>query len=404
LTHYLEQSDFRENAHRLTDYGQFLSQNMDSVTAATKAFGDLNKLQTALEGYIRGGGFRYFRMTSGAEVDDSTLQVRTMGATEADAVRADFLAYNGRLSDAKALLDHILQEDQGNVSAHESMGFLEFRQGHMEEAKRWYAQAVKLDSQSYLAHYYYAAMSMNGVTAPEDEAQVESSFRAAIKLNPAFGPAYNALAIFLGQRHIRLDEARLMALSAVQLEPANLSYRLNTANVLMQMERGKDAVAVIRNAMHLAKTPEEEAAAAKFLQHAEEYAQMQEESRQYSERVKAEESTAGAKVVTSDPGLVPRLARREDVIPRGPHRFMVGVLKDVHCDNPGMELKLVSSAKTLDLHSGNYFKIQFSALNFKPAADLNPCADLEGRPAKVEYVEAAKKDAAGFVVGIEIRK
>jgi len=34
---------------------------------------------------------------------------------------------------------------------------------------------------------------------------------------------------------------------------------------------------------------------------------------------------------------------------------------------------------------------------------LNPCADLEGRPAKVEYVEWAGKSAA-VVVAIEIHK
>jgi hypothetical protein len=69
-----------------------------------------------------------------------------------------------------------------------------------------------------------------------------------------------------------------------------------------------------------------------------------------------------------------------------------------------MDMKIVSGAKTLELHSGNYFKIEYSALNFEPSADLNPCRDLEGRPAKVEYVEAASKDAPAWVLGIEMHK
>ena len=40
------------------------------------------------------------------------------------------------------------------------MGYLKFREGDMQAARKWYGEAVKLDSQSYLAHYYYAAMSM----------------------------------------------------------------------------------------------------------------------------------------------------------------------------------------------------------------------------------------------------
>jgi len=76
---------------------------------------------------------------------------------------------------------------------HETMGFLEFRAGHLEESRKWYEQAVKLDSQSYLAHYYFAAISMNSAGEPnsETDAQVEASLRAAIKLNPSFAPPMN---------------------------------------------------------------------------------------------------------------------------------------------------------------------------------------------------------------------
>ena len=42
-----------------------------------------------------------------------------------------------------ALLDHVLQEDPNNVSAQETLGFMEFRQGHLEEARKRYAKAVQ---------------------------------------------------------------------------------------------------------------------------------------------------------------------------------------------------------------------------------------------------------------------
>jgi Flp pilus assembly protein TadD len=404
LTYYLYQKNYQNNSQSLVDYAQLLAQNVDPVTAATRAFGDLKQLQSTLEGYVRQGNYTYFKMANANEVDDSTFQVKALPLTDADAVRADFLAYNGRTADARALIDHILQEDKDNVSAHETMGFLEFHQGHREEAKKWLAQAVKLDSQSYLAHYYYAAMSANGVVAPEDEAQVESSFRACIKLNPSFGPAYNGLAVFLAQRHRNLSEARMMALNAVQLDPANLSYRLNTASVLLEMERGKDAVTVIRNAMHLAKTPEEEASAQNFLQHAEDYAQMQEQHRQYDDQIRAEGRATGVVTTGTEGAIAPRSSLSEQVAPKGPHRFLVGVLRNVHCDNPALDLKVVAAGKTLDLHNGNYYKIEYSSLGVKISSDLNPCADLEGRPAKVEYIEAADKGSAAWVLGIEIHK
>ena len=102
----------------------------------------------------------YFKMPTAIDVDDSAFKVQTVTEAQADAVRADFLAYNDRGADARRLLDRVLQEDPKNVSAHETMGFLEFRAGHLDEARKWYEQAVKLDSQSYIAHYYFAAISM----------------------------------------------------------------------------------------------------------------------------------------------------------------------------------------------------------------------------------------------------
>jgi len=398
LTHYLEMKDYRDKTNRVTDYAQLLAQKVDAVTAATRAFGDLKQLQSALEGYVRQGTFQYLKMPGATDVDDAAFQSQALATPQADAVRADFLAYNERTADARALLDRILQEDPNNVLAHETMGFLEFRERHLDEARKWYAQAVKLDSQSYLAHYYFAAIAMNGPVDATEEAQVESSLRASIKLNPNFAPSYDRLATFLALRHRNLDEARMMALSAVELEPGNLAYRMDTANVLLQMERGKDAVTVIRNAMHLASSPQETAMAEEFLRHAEEYAVAQEQSLHFSEQMKKEATTPAIEAdVTASPPA------HDERLPSGPHHFAVGVLKNVHCTTPSMDLNVVSSSKTVDLHANNYFKIEYSSLGVTLRGNLNPCADLEGRAAKVEYVDSASKGPA-TVVAIEIHK
>ena len=43
-----------------------MSQHEDSVVAAEKAFGDLNRLESALAYYIRGGQYKEFVMNSAA--------------------------------------------------------------------------------------------------------------------------------------------------------------------------------------------------------------------------------------------------------------------------------------------------------------------------------------------------
>jgi Tfp pilus assembly protein PilF len=403
LAHYIQIKDHRENTTRLSRYAELLAQKVDPVTAATRAFGDLKQLQSALEGYIRQAAFSYFKMTTTTEVDDSAFKFQALTPAQADAVRADFLAYNQRTADAQTLLNHVLQEDPNNVSAQETMGFLEFRQGHIEEARKRYAQAVQLDSQSFLAQYYFAAISMNGPLAPADEVRVENSLRSAIQLNPTFAPTYDRLAVFLGMHRRNLDEARMMGLMAVSLDPANIGYRINVGNIFLALGQGQNAVRVLSAASKLAKSPEEGQAVDNLRMNAQEYAAAQEQNAQQNRHMSEESKTTQAEVTATETEI-PHLVHRKEFVPSGPHRFVVGILKAVRCDTPNLDLTVSSGAKSLALHSDNYYKIQFTALNFQPTDELKPCNDLDNRPAKVEYVDSADKTDTPHLIAIELHK
>ena len=259
LTHYLMVMDHDKGGKRLTDYVKLVSQKEDPVVAAQTAFGDLKRLQSELDGYVNHGDYKLFTMKTPASVDESTFQVKQIPVADANAVRADVLVYNGRTTDAKALLDETLRDDPNNALAHETMGFLKFREGDIAEAQKWYGEAVKLDSQSYLAHYYFATMSMREGGHDHDDA-IESSLQASIKLNPQFAPAYDALAGFYGQRHIKLDEAHMLTVKAVSLDPGNIHYRINGANVLVEEGQPENAIRVLDAAAKIATSPGDEAA------------------------------------------------------------------------------------------------------------------------------------------------
>ena len=402
LTHFIQMNDFKQKTQRMTDYSVLLAQKVDPIAAATQAFGDLKQLEKTLDGYVRQGSFSYFKMTTTTEVDDSAFQAQPLSPPQADALRADFLAYNQRATDARSLLDQVLHDDPNNVSARETMGFVEFQQGHLEEAKKWYAQAVQLDSQSFLAHYYFAAIAMN--EGASDDVQVESSLRSAIKLNPSFAPAFDRLAVFLGMRHRNLEEAHMMGLTAVDLDPANITYRVNVAHVLLVMGQGQNAISVLRTAAKLTKTEAEVQAVDNLLTNAQGYVSAQEHATEQNRRVQEQQTVTNSRNVEEATHSLPGLARREPFVPRGPHRFMVGVLKNVRCDQPVLELTVTSNGKGLLLHSDNYFKLEFSALGFQPSADLKPCAELENRPAKVEYVESANKSDTPELISIELHQ
>ena len=401
LTHYIEVKDHQDKGSRLLQYSDLLIQKVDPVTAATRAFGDLKQLQSALETYIQQASFNYFKMAAITAVDESAFQVEVMTPGRADAVRADFLAYNQRTADAHALIDHILQEDPKNVQVQETLGFMEFQQHHFDEARQRYAQAVQLDSQSYLAHYYFAAISMMGPVAPSDEAQIESSLRASIKLNPSFAPSYDRLAAFLGSRRRNLEDARMMGLTAVSLDPGNAGYRINVANVLLAMGQGENAIKVLDNAAKLAKSPEETQTIEMLRMGATEYVAAQQRNAARRQEISEKEADDVETDLSAD---VPHLAPRKLFVPSGPHRFLVGVLNGVHCNVPNLDLTITSGAKKLALHTDNYYKIEFSALGFQPNSNLNPCHDLENRPAKVEYVESSDKSDAPHLLAVELHK
>lgn len=403
LVHYLRVMDYKQKTNRLSAYAELLAGKTDPLVAANTAFGDLNKLQQQLQLYVQ-GPMGAFLMKAATDVDDSTLTARPLIPSQADALRADFLACNQRTKDARALLDHVLQEDPHNTTAHETMGYLEFREGHLDEAKKWYAEAVQLDSQSYLANYYYAAMSMQERLSGDDEKMVEDSLRRAIKLNPSFAPSFDRLAVFLGSRHRNLEEAHRMGLNAVSLEPGNVAYRMNVANVLMEMQQGHSAVMVLQTAAKLAKTPEESRWVEDALLQAQEYLAAQQQIAEEQQRTGEVSETASVSPAASAQNTpVPRLRRREFVA-AGPHRFLTGVIHHVHCDARTLDLSIQTGSKTIAVHSDNYYLVPFTALGFQPAADLRPCSDLEGRPAKVEYEDSADEAEGARLLSIELHK
>ena len=126
LIHYLYVTDKQNGTDKVGIYMTLLSHREDPVSAAEKAFGDLQKLQDKLTFYIRQSQYMQFHLSSAvAQIDESTYKVRTLKQTESDAVRADVLAYVHRNNDARELLDTVLKADPDNVQAHETMGFLD---------------------------------------------------------------------------------------------------------------------------------------------------------------------------------------------------------------------------------------------------------------------------------------
>jgi hypothetical protein len=91
--------------------------------------------------------------------------------------------------------------------------------------------------------------------------------------------------------------------------------------------------------------------------------------------------------------------------PDGPKHEAVGVIHGVQCSYPAViEFRVEGAKKTVSVYSSNYYKLDVSALGYTPEGDLNPCTDLEGKKARIQYAECSDKTVDGQIIAIELRK
>jgi tetratricopeptide (TPR) repeat protein len=401
LVHFLEVNDKDRGTHSLGDYATLMSQHKDSVEAATAAFGDLKRLQSALQSYIQMGNYKEFVLNSAkAPIDETSYTAVPISQIQADAARAEILADVERQQDARDLIKSILNADPGNVLAREVLGNLELRAGNREEARKWYGEAIRLDSKSCLANYYFAAISLQSSGSGDPE--IESSLRTAIQLNPKFAPSYELLASYYAMRHNNLAEALSLITTAVSLDPGNLSYRLNASQILVESANFSQAATVLQTAMKLARNPGEVSMVQSRIDQLSRFQQM---SADPSEQVQVFD----AEQKPNDPQVVGIVADEDN--PQhpseatGPKHSFVGVMRQVVCSAPAeIEFRVDGSGSSVKVYNNDFSKIDLTVVGFTPKGPVSPCTDFDGMKARIQYAESTDKSVDGKVFAIELRK
>ena len=429
LTHFLIVSDHNDKTHLLDDYFANLIKGQDSLTAAQNAFGDLKKLQDRLAFYIKEHldfynpqyRFSYFELPMPSTADESTFKIQPISNADADAIRAEVLIDDHRKDEALALLDDTLHEDPQNAPAHETMGFLKLHDGDFAAARTWYDQAVQLDSQSYLAQYYSAALALRAGDG-SNPAAIESSLLAAIRLNPTFAPAYDSLGQFYASHSDKLAEAHKMSMQAVELDPSNVTYRLHAAHVLLQQQQPDGAIKVLKEAEPIASTPADVAKVHSLREQVE-------KSQATIATYKAEHPNAqptihanGEVTFDTDAAAVPAQPVTDTApetphfptgAPTGPQHVATGIVHNVNCYAPSiLSLDLETAGKSVTYYTNDYLKLDYYNLNFVLQGPLDPCKDIEGMKASIHFTDVpstpapdpAAKPVAGQIVKIALTK
>jgi hypothetical protein len=135
-----------------------------------------------------------------------------------------------------------------------------------------------------------------------------------------------------------------------------------------------------------------------------------------AQRQQAEKEAGAASTTTAVTDVRPMVFHREDSgnaakypteAPTGKRHSARGILRGVRCSYPTiLTLSVDPSGRgpAVFLYRNNFMQIEFRALNFTPKGDLDPCKDIEGLKATVEYAEVSDKSVAGQIVSVELSK
>jgi tetratricopeptide (TPR) repeat protein len=242
LIHYMMIGD--ETGHSkmdLVEYVRLLQSGVGEGEARRRAFGNLRKLEAAVDSYVHRFLFKVNEMTAPRSISPHQLTVRKMSSAESAAVRGDFLVRGTPFLTARAFFELALQEEPNLSRAHLGMGLWHLRQDQRKEALEWFEKAVRLGSRSCLAHYYKATLRLAHAGGSTQLEQAAQGLRHALELNPDFAPALAKLAFVYGEQNRNMEEALRLTQRAIELEPMNPYHYINAGHFLMSMDRFDEA-------------------------------------------------------------------------------------------------------------------------------------------------------------------
>jgi len=268
LTHYLMLAEKTGpgQRNRVSRFLALRSQGVGMGEATRQIFSDSAKLQAALARYVERSAFRYVLVKTKAGDISGDTGARALSRAETAARLGDFMLHDRRPQDARPLLEEAARLQPDLATAQESLGFLFMRQGERAEALRRFDLAIAADSQSFLAHYYHAVLTLEERGATDGGGEAEASLLTALRLNPGFAPASIALARIYLEDGQKVERALELVRKAVNIEPGNFSYQMMLASVLVRSRRYDEARAFAQTMAQGARSQDERNRARSFLE------------------------------------------------------------------------------------------------------------------------------------------
>jgi predicted Zn-dependent protease len=431
LIHYLMLGDKRSHNASFGSYLTALNQGATQDEAAAKALGDLRKLQDNLKEYIGRLTFPAVQVPAPARVPETSLGTRALSQAEVDAYSGGFLTLHRQFEQAESLLKEAAQLDPKLALTQKNLAFLHLFRDERADAVACLSAAIAFDSHDAATRFLRAQLAFGG--ASEGDPQIEEDLRQAVALKADFAEANGLLAIYLLTNNEKLPEALAFAQKAISLEPANVRFQIDRAQVLISMRRYDDAEAVGQSlrASNDDTVRERAEQLLAYVKQARDYdareRQRQEESAARANALataRSAQAAARADQIASrtDEARPESLESSADKIspPSGPSgdpnapvlkrrggaNDVIGVVIQVHCNGNEMDVtaKIPDRQAPLLFHAKDRTRIGYTSSIPAIHDDIDPCSELKGHTAKIVFTPSASKWLDGDLVHIEVEK
>jgi tetratricopeptide (TPR) repeat protein len=329
--------------------------------------------------------------------------VRPLDSLAVHYYAGDLLLHTQRFPDAVARFHEALKQDPNFAPAMEGLGLVAIRNQEWEEAEKWLGKAVALEAQNFLAHYYYASVTMRRLSegftfdaAQETLEKAERALRRTLELRPDFAPALQWLASLLMFQGESLEEAEKLAVKALSLEPRNIYARTTLAQIYARQDRIPQARQTILVALSGAR-PEERPMLELVRQQIEDHAARLAEREAWEREQKAAESQP-VRAETLEPTGVPRETTSVSAPTTPPPvGFLRGKVTAVACEK-GLTLTVLSSGRSFRFH-----RPDIERLAQVSGTTVEKLCSSAGSAVSVNYYAQPREGFDGEVFLLELR-
>lgn len=145
LAHYLMLGDEGAHRDRLGRFLLLLGEGKEREAAASRAFGDPDALEQALNAYVQGQAFSMHPIDTEVAQDLEETTVRPLTAAESLTLRGSVHLAGEALPQARACLDEALRIEPGLAWAHEVRASVAWAEGDPVAARETIARALEIE-------------------------------------------------------------------------------------------------------------------------------------------------------------------------------------------------------------------------------------------------------------------